>query len=325
MLKTILWMFAFFPLFPAKIGIISIHNPHKPFYLSLQYAPHIAKKLLEKGHEVQEITFPLQRKKIKKFDLLLSTMPHLIPEGLHKQAIIYVDEPPVIYSYLQNYRYLKNFFKVFHWNHDIKGVDGFDKCFFADFQSLHPECIPFHQRKFACLVNAILPKYYVKPNQLYTARKGVAKFYRDFYPDKLTLHGSRGWDKRVIPIYLGKCKDKGKVLRGHKFCYCYENWDNPFHYISEKIFDCFTHRVVPVYLGSSRITDYIPKETFIDARNFSSMEDLHRFLSSINEKQWQGYISAIEAFDKSKAAKLFRREFYTSQILKAVDAFFQQN
>jgi len=41
-------------------------------------------------------------------------------------------------------------------------------------------------------------------------------------------------------------------------------------YVTEKIFDCFYAGTIPLYLGASDIPELIPKEAFIDCRQFSS-------------------------------------------------------
>jgi len=84
------------------------------------------------------------------------------------------------------------------------------------------------------------------------------------------------------------------------------------------------NRCVPIYLGSSRITDYIPKETFIDARNFKSLSDMHKWISSMDETTWLTYIHAIEAWHKSNKSAFFTKERYvkmvTDEVFKSLKA-----
>jgi len=69
------------------------------------------------------------------------------------------------------------------------------------------------------------------------------------------------------------------------FSYCYENIANIHGYISEKIFDCLFSATIPIYLGASNILDHIPKEIFIDARNFNSISDINNYIKSRSKKQ----------------------------------------
>ena len=78
-------------------------------------------------------------------------------------------------------------------------------------------------------------------------------------------------------------------------------------YITEKIFDCFKARSVPIYWGASDIEKYIPKDCFIDFRDFASYEDLLNFLTSIDEKRYNFYIDNIE---KLLADKKFLSQWF---------------
>lgn len=56
------------------------------------------------------------------------------------------------------------------------------------------------------------------------------------------------------------------IFNKYKFIICFENsYDNG--YITEKIFNCFFARTIPIYKGSPIINNYINRESFIDANN----------------------------------------------------------
>jgi hypothetical protein len=63
-------------------------------------------------------------------------------------------------------------------------------------------------------------------------------------------------------------------LEKYKFSICYENARDTPGYITEKIFDCFFAGCVPIYWGANNITDHIPKECFIDKRDFEDYKVL---------------------------------------------------
>ena len=68
-------------------------------------------------------------------------------------------------------------------------------------------------------------------------------------------------------------------------------------YITEKIWDSFKARSVPIYWGAANIEKYIPMNTFIDFRQFNGdFEKLVTFLSQISENQYTEYIQNIENF-----------------------------
>ena len=273
---------------------------------------------------------------------LLNTDLYIVTDGyysknrhINKKSIYLTFEPRIFPMYKiaeKNKKLIPTFYKYFTWDHKICNDDNNrEKMFFPAYLGLHEECKPFDQRKFTCLIGSYKPCK--EKNELYSVRKHIVLFYNDHYPHHLTLYGRRGWDR--IPIYLGSLRSKnitmaceeyskGKVLRNHKFCYCYENWLNDQYYISEKILHCIRHRCVPIYLGCSNITEYIPENVFIDARKFSSIEDIHAFLENMDEKTWNGYINAMEKFDQSDNAKLFTPEHFWGRVEKLVDDFFMK-
>ncbi|MDD2698437.1 MAG: glycosyltransferase family 10 [Arcobacteraceae bacterium] len=74
--------------------------------------------------------------------------------------------------------------------------------------------------------------------------------------------------------YIGKVDAKLEVLKNFKFTLCYENECDIAGLISEKIFDCFYARTIPIFWGASNVESYFPKDTYIDKRNFNSYKEL---------------------------------------------------
>ena len=108
------------------------------------------------------------------------------------------------------------------------------------------------------------------------------------------------------------------ILKNYRFCICFEN-DLLNGYISEKIFSAFAAGCVPIYLGASNITQYIPTNCFIDRRDFDTDNELCLFLSNLTEDDYNLYISNIKAFLKTKEAKMFSMEEFTKVFTKAVE------
>jgi len=75
--------------------------------------------------------------------------------------------------------------------------------------------------------------------------------------------------KTLMSIYKGACTSKYEVMSNYTFALCFENMAMQ-GYVTEKIFDCFYAGTIPLYLGASDIPELIPKEAFIDCRQFSS-------------------------------------------------------
>ena len=108
--------------------------------------------------------------------------------------------------------------------------------------------------------------------------------------------------------YKGISQDKIETLSHYKFSLCYENAYGLNGYVTEKIFDCFNAVTVPIYWGVENITDYVDKNAFIDRRKFKSDKELFNFLNSIDENEYNKYLTAIEKYLTGDNYKLFLPE-----------------
>ena len=66
-------------------------------------------------------------------------------------------------------------------------------------------------------------------------------------------------------------------------------------YITEKIFNCYFSRTIPIYYGSNKITSYFNANTFININiNLNQLEETkYEILSALmlNEEKYNNYIS----------------------------------
>ncbi len=142
-----------------------------------------------------------------------------------------------------------------------------------------------------------------------TAMAALAKL------DAVHLYG-RAWDqwwhprsmwlpywrnrKALMAIYKGGCRSKYEVLSRYRFCLCIENiaMDG---YVTEKIFDCLYAGTIPVYWGARDIEKYVPKETYIDGRQFGSWEEMWFAVRQLSPGQVAAMKEAGRAFFKSEA------------------------
>ena len=114
-------------------------------------------------------------------------------------------------------------------------------------------------------------------------------------------------------------EDKLKILSKYKFAISYDSYTNQNGYISEKIFDCFMAKTVPVYLGADNICDYIPKECFINKKDFKTYDELYKYLISMDEVTYERYIKNIEKFLQSnKFKKYFSSESSARSLKRAL-------
>jgi len=119
--------------------------------------------------------------------------------------------------------------------------------------------------------------------------------------------------------YQGTVDDEKKrqVMGTYKFCICFENTIFP-GYITEKITDCFLAGCIPIYWGAPDITNFIPAESFIDFRNFSSFADLDNFLSNLSEENANKYIYSAREFLKSENFDKFDMDMLVNEWLDVI-------
>ena len=144
--------------------------------------------------------------------------------------------------------------------------------------------------------------------------------------NEIDLYGS-GWNKRppfpywfsksaIRKVYKGRVKSKYLALSKYNFSICYENCIVP-GYITEKIFDCFFVGTIPIYLGAPDIADYVPKNCFVDKRDFKNYEELRIFLKSLSESEIQTYKENGRRFLESEQYKPFTKEHFAKIFLEA--------
>ena len=234
--------------------------------------------------------------------------------------ILICHEPPIIIPF--NYMKMFHFFfsKIYTW--DDKIVDNRKYFIFyrpqyklswnISYQKFKSKK-KFGNKKFLVLINSnkspFFPFKILSPfgKELYSKRIKAIEFFEQNIPDNFFLYG-KGWNKpkkynlteklfgfKKYFTYKGEIKNKIEKLADFKYSICFENLTDVDGYLTEKIFDCFKARCVPIYWGASNIEKYIPKNCFIDFRDFDlNYEKLLNFLVSIDEKKYGKYIKNIE-------------------------------
>lgn len=235
----------------------------------------------------------------------------------HKEKnILLCNETPIVIPY-DYWKILHIFFKkVYTWNDDLVDNKKYFKIYLPqDSLGLNTILKKFQNKKFLTLINAnksaLFPFKVLSPfgKELYSERIKAIEFFEKNIPDKFFLYG-RGWDRpkkynftenifgfKKYSTYKGEIKIGGKVelLSNFKYCICFENITNVNGFITEKIFDCFKAKCIPIYWGATNIEKYIPKNCFIDFRDFGyDYEKLLIFLNEIDENRYNEYIANTE-------------------------------
>lgn len=277
---------------------------------------------------------------IEAADIIVYTdMPKKLPlkKNIHKSYLILMESPLIK---KENYNLEKHecFNKIFTWDDTL--VDN-KKYIKFNYAFKIPSSIPkkLNKEKLCCLI--VGNKNSDDPNELYSERKKAIRWFENNHPDDFSLYGTK-WNEYIFegpkilralnriplvkqlmfyffgefyPSYRGKVRNKFEVMQQYKFAIAYENIKDQEGYITEKIFDCFFAGCVPIYLGANNITDYIPKECFIDKRDYDTYEDLYDCISNIDQTTYMNYVEHIEQFLNSEKANPFRAETFANIIV----------
>lgn len=279
-----------------------------------------------------------------------SNMPKNLPklENKHKSHVI-LSESAFIRPDNYELKRHKSFNKVFTWSDDLVDNNKYIKLNFCqtfpnkinkDLSQKTKLCVMIAGKKF---VNPNLPHELVQKD-LYQERVNIIRWYEKNQEKHFDLYGI-GWNKfkftksktlrylnkfnsitslmgKIYPVkypsYRGTVTSKVRTMEKYWFSYCYENARDIPGYITEKIFDSFFSGCVPVYLGAQNISDYIPANTFIDAKQFKNYADMHSYIESISHSEYLKYLDNIENFLNSAESYVFRSECFVDTILEHV-------
>lgn len=238
----------------------------------------------------------------------------------------------------------QKFKRVFTWDDRLAGKGNYYK---FDYTHLFPTknqyaLGDFEEKKLCTLISA--NKIVSHSLELYSKRVEAIRWFEKNAPKDFDLYGI-GWDEyatsnrylrhilKRLPVlkaffapkftsYKGKVDSKSSVLQDYKFAICYENAQKLNGYITEKIFDCFFAGCVPVYWGAPNVTDFIPKNCFIDYRDFSHFEKLYNYISNMQKEEYEAYQKNIADFLFSDKSEQFRAEYFSEQIMDCIKADF---
>lgn len=243
---------------------------------------------------------------------------------LHKS--VYIDyEPPT--GHCKNHsnegiiRLSKIFKHVITYNDDVIDNKRIVKGNIGNFYSKEiKEPIDFNKKKLVTMITSYINNeqiinilnhfnntdYYnqentpIHKNEIYSQREIAAKYLMKKCPKDFDLYGYN-WNSEFDLVYKGPLDKQKKlsVLSKYKFIISYDSYKEQNGYISEKIFDAFQAKVIPVYWGAKNITDYIPKECFVDKRDFNSYDELYSYLTNMSEEEYNNKINSIDEFLKS--------------------------
>lgn len=160
---------------------------------------------------------------------------------------------------------------------------------------------------------------------LYTERQKIIDFFCRYHPSEMQLFGA-GWDNRFSrpgvfsraisemdkrlkrsktrifnEVWQGIAESKHPILRRTRFNFCYENMNGIPGYVSEKIYDSAANGAIPIYIpASDENDDLVPKELYIDPRDFESFHSLRAHCLSIDAQTFSTWQHSLFDFCASR-------------------------
>lgn len=226
-----------------------------------------------------------------------------------EKMILFVWEPPTVQKHLHEEKFHDCFSKIYTFDDSLVDNVKYYKYYYPSLRPVHANLPPFDQRKLCTQI--VAHKTSKHPKELYTERERVIRFFEEKEEGLFEFYGW-GWDSKEYKTYRGTIPNGFKVdtLANYRFSICYENIEGIEGYITEKIFDCFAAGTIPIYLGAPNIEAHIPKECFIDRRDFTSHEELLSFLKNFSKEEYETYLKNIRKFlDSEKGAKFSSYNF----------------
>lgn len=221
-------------------------------------------------------------------------------------------------------------------------------CLPQPYESVHEELWNWENRRFLVMINGNkLPRSHLY--ELYSERLRAVEYFAR--TEEIDLYGF-GWDgppyqmgktwlpgtvqrgrrallkqwQRLFPnpllesarkVYLGSPESKFETLAKYTFAICFENMILK-GWITEKIFDCFHVGTIPIYWGAPEIEEHVPRECFIDRRQFSNYEELRKHLRSQSKKQIQQYKENARDFLSSSRFRPFTKHAFLQHFIRMV-------
>ena len=231
---------------------------------------------------------------------------------------------------------------IFTWDDDVAQSNGGTILRYPQYAKKLPRDTAPMREGLCCMIASNKSANAHDSRELYSERIKVIRWFQDNAPEQFDLYGHR-WEQpppsvgrlgRGLALLIGKSyrfvgykpfmsyrgpiTTKGEVLRRYKFAICFENAKDFKGYVTEKIFDCFAARCVPIYLGASNISELVPDDCFIDYRKFNSFSKCYEYICSLSDYQLNCYQLAISDFLFSRKSAPFQPVTFAETIVRGV-------
>ncbi len=220
-------------------------------------------------------------------------------------------EPPCVepMNSPKGYRDIRRIFPyILTWNDDwVDNKTIFKRNDPYIFRDNRTGALCFDEKKLITSISS--NKISAHPDELYSERLRAIEYFEKNCPENFDFYGV-GWNPEEHRCYKGKVDNKTDFFHKYRFSICYENMRNIKGYISEKILDCLTSGIVPIYAGADDIANYVPKDCFIALDDYDDYDSLTEYLINMSKEEYNNYLAAADRFLKSDEKSYFESKFY---------------
>lgn len=242
---------------------------------------------------------------------------YIISKLNKKRKILIMQEPQTVFPQSYNKNNHKFFDYILTWDQNLVDNIKYHQFLYPQVKPADLYCYPYKKKRFMTMICG--NKSSKDSNELYSERLKVIEYYEQ-KNYQFDLYGF-GWSNSERTSYRGVIEDKLCTLSKYKFSVCFENMKSKGAYITEKIFDCFFAGCIPIYYGSEAVLDYIPKNTFVDYRDFKDLNEINDYLVRMSQEEYSKMLMNAAAFLESDLYKVnFSIESYVDRMLKAITA-----
>lgn len=123
----------------------------------------------------------------------------------------------------------------------------------------------------------------------------------------------QGWPSRTP-----SSPDNLKVMSKYKFCLClepmyHELWS--YDWVTERIFDCFKMKTIPLYYGCYNIEDRVPENLYVDLRKFDNINEAIISIKDLSEVEYNKQVEEAYIFQsESKIGNILEIEKVLSNL-----------
>lgn len=228
-----------------------------------------------------------------------------------EKLVLFVWEPVQVPAW-----YYNAFSRVYTWDDSLVDQVKFFKFYYPHMVPMRKDLPDFEEKKFCTMI----------ASNFTFERRRMVEFFEDKPEEDFEFFGAAKGEMAKHARYRGPIPgkhsgpEKLEVLKDYKFCICFENCHHLQGYVTEKIFGCFAAGCIPIYWGAPNIDSYVPKDCYIDYRDFASKEHLYYYMKMMTEEVYEGYLNRIRAYLKTNKAALFSKEYFERIVCEAAAA-----